>query len=61
MALNVFGKLVSSISERNSVRHAAMSTGKSKIVKIRANFRGAVPAPFMGKFHLVRCKRKIMT
>ena len=27
-------------------------------MKIRANFRGAAPAPLMGKFHLVRFLKK---
>ena len=44
MALITFGKLVPSISERNfGASCFYMSTRKSKIVKIRANFRGAAP------------------
>ena len=68
MVLIMFGKLVSSISEGNfgvlcfneHIKEDNCQKKKKKKKK-RANFRGAAPAPFMGKLHLGRCRRKIIT
>ena len=61
MALIILGKLLSSLSDRNVVASCFNEHMIKKIVKIRAKSRDVAPAPFMRKFHLVKCKRKIMT
>ena len=61
MALIMLGKLLSSLSDRNLSASCFNEHMIEKIVKIRANIRDVAPTPFIRKFHLVKCKRKIMT